>query len=266
MNKITLLLLFMVMNSVHLFGQNHSFTYEYRFLSDSTDVASQRKEIYTLKVDNRQSIYFSEYHKRRDSTENMFASTSKSKPVIVKYYDNTETHQYLKLSERLYHIKSNDKLNWQILEDVEYINGFHTQKASVNFAGRKWFAFFTKDIPIADGPYKFHGLPGLIIRLESENKTHQFELLEVKSSEKNSFSYLNLINKTKWIDITPERYKKLYQQYRRNPLESWRRHDITKGTINGKTMSADEFFKTMEKMEKERLIKDNNILELSLLK
>ncbi|RTZ46452.1 GLPGLI family protein [Chryseobacterium arthrosphaerae] len=36
---------------------------------------------------------------------------------------------------------------------------FNTQKAVCDFAGRKWTAWFTADLPIQDGPYKFYGLP-----------------------------------------------------------------------------------------------------------
>jgi len=39
------------------------------------------------------------------------------------------------------------------------------QKAIIDYGGRHWVAWFSPDIPIINGPYKFTGLPGLIIRI-----------------------------------------------------------------------------------------------------
>ena len=47
--------------------------------------------------------------------------------------------------------------------------------------GRKWTAWFTTEIPIQDGPYKFRGLPGLIVKIEDETKSHCFALNGIKN-------------------------------------------------------------------------------------
>ena len=45
-------------------------------------------------------------------------------------------------------------------------------KAVTEFAGRKWTAWFTEELPFQDGPYKFRGLPGLIVKLEDATQSH----------------------------------------------------------------------------------------------
>lgn len=77
------------------------------------------------------------------------------------------------------------------MEDSERatkIGEFNTQKAETNFAGRKWIAWFTSDIPFQDGPYKFHGLPGLIVKIESADKTHSMELKGVKNNRRTAYN------------------------------------------------------------------------------
>ncbi|WP_262892927.1 hypothetical protein [Kaistella flava (ex Peng et al. 2021)] len=32
---------------------------------------------------------------------------------------------------------------------------YKVQKATTTFGGKKWVAYFTRDIPFTDGPYKF---------------------------------------------------------------------------------------------------------------
>ena len=55
------------------------------------------------------------------------------------------------------------KLDWQLLNEVKTINNFKCNKAVVNFRGRTFIAWYTTEIPISAGPWKLHGLPGLIL-------------------------------------------------------------------------------------------------------
>ena len=49
------------------------------------------------------------------------------------------------------------------------------------FRGREWTVFYTEDIPLMDGPWKFHGLPGLIMKASDENGHYTFECIGIKS-------------------------------------------------------------------------------------
>lgn len=60
-------------------------------------------------------------------------------------------------------------LNWNYSsEDAIKLFGYTCNKATTRFAGREYTAWYTLDVPIPYGPYKFSGLPGLIVRLESK--------------------------------------------------------------------------------------------------
>ncbi|WP_081414005.1 GLPGLI family protein [Chryseobacterium daeguense] len=62
------------------------------------------------------------------------------------------------------------------------IGGYKCNKASVSIGGKKFIAWFTHDIPISDGPYKFRGLPGLILKLNEVNNYIGFELISINKT------------------------------------------------------------------------------------
>lgn len=54
----------------------------------------------------------------------------------------------------------------------------------MNFGGRIWTAWFAPEIKIADGPYKFSGLPGLILKLEDDKGDYRFSFVKKINIEK----------------------------------------------------------------------------------
>jgi len=71
-------------------------------------------------------------------------------------------------------------LLWEIKADTTSFQGYPVQKAVTDYGGRAWVAWFTTEIPFRDGPYKFHGLPGLIVKIHDTQNHYVFELLSVE--------------------------------------------------------------------------------------
>lgn len=61
--------------------------------------------------------------------------------------------------------EKNIKFNWVIKAEEKMIGPYKCKKATTNFRGRDYIAWFSEDIPINDGPFKFNGLPGLIVEI-----------------------------------------------------------------------------------------------------
>lgn len=65
------------------------------------------------------------------------------------------------------------KTEWKIEEkQTKTIAGYICYKATGIFRGSKVTAYFTKDLPYSAGPFKFYGLPGLILDIRTDNKDH----------------------------------------------------------------------------------------------
>ena len=79
--------------------------------------------------------------------------------------------------------------SWKIEEDTMNIIGYPCQKAICKWRGREYVAWFTIDIPVNDGPYKFCGLPGLIMKVEDSEQLFCFTIQGIRK-EKNKGIYL----------------------------------------------------------------------------
>ncbi|MDN4753265.1 GLPGLI family protein [Porphyromonadaceae bacterium W3.11] len=72
------------------------------------------------------------------------------------------------------------ELDWIITSDTATIQGMLCEKAQVNWNGRDWEAWFTRSIPLVDGPSTFKGLPGLIVKVQDSEELYKYELLGLK--------------------------------------------------------------------------------------
>jgi GLPGLI family protein len=73
--------------------------------------------------------------------------------------------------------------DWQLTNITDTIAGYTVHQATTYFGGRSWIAWFSPEIPFNDGPYKFNGLPGLIIKVQDTQMHYDFELNSIEKPE-----------------------------------------------------------------------------------
>lgn len=269
----TLQILIILFVSNLLFGQNSIFFYEYRSIPDSTNKGNIEKEIMALNIEKDKSEFYSFKKFKSDST--LLADSNKgvfSMPPnkkmntdrVITTANCNEIDYITDISFQRYSIKQNINLKWDIIPEFDKIFGYSVQKATTEFGGRKWYAWFASEIPIQFGPYKFFGLPGLIIKIEDVNKNHIFELIGIKKSNAR-FIYPEL-NNSKFYKISNRQFIKIYKNYRKRPMADSVDSYPDQTDANGILHSGAEIFRENEKRAKERIAKDNNLIELNLLK
>ena len=64
---------------------------------------------------------------------------------------------------------------WQILSETKEVMGYSCQLASCDFRGRRWYAWFSTDIPVNEGPWKLFGLPGLVLEAWDSKKHYVYK-------------------------------------------------------------------------------------------
>ncbi|WP_206619145.1 GLPGLI family protein [Flavobacterium cerinum] len=78
-----------------------------------------------------------------------------------------------------------NKLNWIISEEVKTIGGYQCTKATTNFRGVDWIVWFAPEIALPYGPWKLHGLPGLILEASAGKGSPKWivEKIEYKNGD-----------------------------------------------------------------------------------
>lgn len=170
-----------------LLGQSGEITYTYHSYGDyerpMTLLISSNQSLFTFEkkretITNEKGWQFHHY----DEYYEVFTDLSNDVVSAFRLYNKTELNSSWKITE----------LQWEITEEIKYIDSIKVQKAitkSIDVKGTAGddyenpfhgnaIAWFAPDIPIFSGPGLYHGLPGLIVKLEYSNRSNIFFQLE----------------------------------------------------------------------------------------
>ncbi len=144
--------------------------------------------IFKLVLNKHNSLYFQTDLLMNKSS--LFASKggNRERDFTIKFYD---TNRILILAEKMNNqvILVSDSLeliHWKILKSrpIRYL-GLDCYQAKGHFLGRNYTAYFAPKIKKSDGPFKFSGLPGLIIKIASEDNFKIWQAIKNNYQEKN---------------------------------------------------------------------------------
>lgn len=113
---------------------------------------------------------------------------------------------------------------WKIDESsTRTIAGYKCTKAVGTFRGSNITAYFAKDLPYSAGPFKFYGLPGLILDVRVDNRDYEIWKAEsVVIDDKSEISYKpKFLNKEKislkdYVDAKEAYMNKIFAKVRDN--------------------------------------------------
>ncbi|MFS4471174.1 GLPGLI family protein [Chryseobacterium sp. T20] len=105
--------------------------------------------------------------------------------------------------------------NWSLVDETKVINTIICKKAEVTFKGRNWIAWYSPEIPLPYGPYKFSGLPGLIVKITDDKGDFDFELVKSISASKLKGKLIT-IKKSRYTEAIETTQQKLKQAVRNN--------------------------------------------------
>lgn len=248
-------------------SQNKSFVYELKFKPNTTKDSLITGK-FVLDINDGKSMFRPSKEKEADSTFHAtkklsFMSTSfKDSKSVFKDLKTKETKKFVSNFQKLFSIKIDEHLIWKIQNETKVILGMKAQKATTTYGGRNWIAWFTNEIPLQEGPYVFHDLPGLITEIKDTQDDYSFSLVQIKNSDG------KLYEKEKALPISWKQYAKLALDYYSDPTRE----------INGKNAGStvmitkwqdekgNEFtpnFKEMNEREQKQIRENNNPIELN---
>jgi GLPGLI family protein len=105
-------------------------------------------------------------------------------------------------------IEDTPKFKWVITKDTKFINKYLCKKATTEFRGRKYEVWYTEKIPVSIGPWKFNGLPGLILVAEDKEGIYKWEAKSIR------FPYDDKTNQLLKVVKDKPSYKKIsFKEY-----------------------------------------------------
>lgn len=240
--------------------------YNYTIQQDSTDITNKKSLIMLLQLGEKTSKFCSISTHIGDSVGYLINNLSEQEQFnmftksISKYqtstlcsytiYKNYPTKNTITLTDYIdkpYKSTQQTKFNWKIITNSDtIINSFKCIKATTNFAGRNYNAWFTIQVPISDGPYKFCGLPGLIIKINDTTNQHCFTLKSLTWSSNQSIFFIE----DKRTEISSKNYVK---------AKSAKTAELIKKVTNGDLIKFSDEDKKMEAIN--RVKSENNFIE-----
>lgn len=105
--------------------------------------------------------------------------------VLISEKGNIRTYNRERLSQyEGYYDEPYPEQKWTLHTETATICGYHCQKATCRYHGRSFEAWFTSEVPVRFGPWKFGGLPGLIVKVYDTDRLYTFECTKVERTNR----------------------------------------------------------------------------------
>jgi len=218
--NILVILLFFAFLKVSGQTYNYKFTYSVTFQIDPADSNKKFSENMVLLTNNSKSLYISPVKIVLDSIRNSAIKNGGSPMDVIdfkkklprnrisysiekKYKENKVIYQKKIFSKYLEFEEQLNPYKWELINTSKKILGYTCKLAKTTYKGRVYEAWYAPKIPLQNGPWKFGGLPGLILKI-SDNKNHYSFIIKGIKKEKRKFP--PYVNKSKVIKTTKENY------------------------------------------------------------
>ena len=186
-----------------------SVTYEVEYLRYAED-KSMSRDIARLDIGNSSSRYYSvvrEWYKTHSEGKSPYQGTISRNEDVFKDMPNKGLLTFIRMPFWVTTVDTIQNLfNWQLEDGDSIICEYPCKRAVVDFRGRRWNVWYSLDLPYSDGPWKFCGLPGLILSAEDSNKDFIIKCIGIEKGDDHEISYpKNRPNKI----VSPERLEEL---------------------------------------------------------
>ena len=264
------LLLILLFLTVMLYAQTHRFIYELKFKLDST---LDKPEVTQMVLDiNPNSVKFYEYDfLAMDSINKANNNTGYQvwgyQNIVTRKRNSFENRNY-ENTDNVYLYTTKDPIQWHLSKDTKKVDSYTLQKATTDFGGRSWIAWFTQEIPYSEGPYKFRGLPGLIFELHDTGNSYAYSMIESLKLDKtfDTSGFIENYAGSKPIEISEKMLKQKKLEFYEDPLRDFRlqfdEEPNTKFYYRGTQITAKDQLKKHAKDAQEHIRRENNPIEL----
>ncbi|WP_080778981.1 GLPGLI family protein [Chryseobacterium phocaeense] len=257
MKKISLLLA--LYTAASYYSQTNRFIYELQYRKDGSE--NHRKSLMNLDISQKSVKFydktFADYDSINKSANRSVSRYSTKTDQVIERAPNSFKNKWYRDFFEYFVVNTYDEMTWKLLQETQEYNGYKLQKATTDFGGRTWIAWFCNEVNIKEGPYKFRGLPGLIFILEDHDKNFIYKLISNKKLdiEFDTREFVETHYGKPAIPISNEKFNKYIEDYYENPTRM-----LAEGIKNGqKTSFKNETIETIEELNKKKSMLQNGI-------
>ena len=116
------------------------------------------------------------------------------------------------------------KQQWTLHYETQTVIGYKCQRATCRFRGRDFEAWFAPSIPVKQGPWKFQGLPGLILKVYDKDKLYTFEAIGLETRQ---YPITRFKQSKEYSCSTREKVWKMQRQWHENWFKAVDYHKAT---------------------------------------
>ena len=214
MKKILLLSSFLMFN-ILIYSQGIVIEYNHiiSFQSNGTEA------LYRLESVKNESIYYRINKEFIEKGGNDFLMLNENVvPFVYKNFKRKEIIYNRPIFNKIEFIIDKPPMQiWKLEDETKKIKSFTCKKATTLFRGRKYTAWYTEELPIIGGPWKFDGLPGLILSVASDDGVLSIEAVKIEQKQNLKIAKFK-IEKEKLItwDEYCKRFRKVIERFRKN--------------------------------------------------
>ena len=206
-------------------------TYRQTSVSDVANPEKKKENIMLLEIGKNVSKYYDQQQYMADSlraahVKQKMNSDKSSKIIVPLLHGSIAENVFKNFPKNKITITDRIPFNtyqyeedfvspdWKLVGGSCTLCGYECKKALTTYRGRNYIAWYAPEITLSDGPWKFSGLPGLILKIEDEQKHYFFECIGIEQpKDKNIFFSLAY----RYIHTTKEKFQKANQEFHKNP-------------------------------------------------
>ena len=186
-----------------------SVTYEVEYLRYAED-NYMSKDVARLDIGEYASRYYSlvhEWYKAHNDGKSPYSGTTSRREDVFKNMPGKGQLTFIHMPFWVTTIDTIPGLfNWQLEDGDSIFCSYPCKRATLDFRGRKWNVWYSLDLPYSDGPWKFCGLPGLILSAEDSSNQFSIHCIGIEKGDGHTICYPSgRRNKV----VSPERLEEL---------------------------------------------------------
>lgn len=135
---------------------------------------------------------------------------------VTKNFEKGELEHFDVIGKEKYRYSEPiEQMTWIVTDSTKRVLGYECLQGVADYNGRHWTVWFTTELPVQQGPWKLHGLPGLILDASADGGDYRFEATGLQQTSK---ELTPVYLKDEYMTVDRKQYLREKRSFADNPL------------------------------------------------